>query len=286
MLAALVPILLGGILQGGIYALGAFGLSIIFGVQHILNVAHGDVLMLGGLLTYGLVTARGMSPFGALLVVLPLFFLAGLLFQRAFIRPIASKPPHEFLIASILVTLGVSLAVSDVTSAYMTQPVSVTYPMPILQVGGLTVSSVRLLFLAVILVLTAAMHLFLRRTFLGRAIRAVIQSREGAILVGVNIPRVSTVTFGLGTALTAAAGTFYVVLLPVDPHMGLPLTMRLLAIVVLGGVGNLVGALSGSMILGLAETLVGYYLGTEWSLTVAFFLLVAILLVRPRGLFG
>jgi len=106
------------------------------------------------------------------------------------------------------------------------------------------------------------------------------------LLVGVNIPRLSTLTFGVGTALTAVAGVLYVVLLPVDPHMGIPLTMRYLAIVVLGGVGNLVGALAGSMILGLAETLVGFTLGAEWSLTVAFFLLVLMLLVRPRGLFG
>jgi branched-chain amino acid transport system permease protein len=158
--------------------------------------------------------------------------------------------------------------------------------MPTVQVAGLTISSVRLLFLGIILALTAAMHLFLKRTFLGRAIRAVIQNREGAMLVGVNIPRISTVTFGMGTALTAVAGTLYVVLLPVDPYMGISLTMRYLAIIVLGGVGSLVGALSGSMILGVAETVVGYYLGAEWSLTVAFFLLVAILLARPRGLFG
>jgi len=286
MLATLVQILIGGILQGGIYALGAFGLSIIFGVLHVLNVAHGDVLMLGGLLTYWLVTAKGWSPFHALIFTLPLFFLLGLFFQRVLIRPIASKNPHEFLIASILVTLGVSLMISDSTAASMGQPVSVTYPMPTVQVAGLDVSSVRLLFLGIILALTAAMHVFLTRTFLGRGIRAVIQNREGAMLVGVNIPRISTVTFGVGTALTAVAGTLYVVLLPVDPYMGISLTMRYLAIIVLGGVGSLVGALSGSMILGVSETVVGYYLGAEWSLTVAFFLLVLILLARPRGLFG
>ncbi len=286
MVATFVQILIGGILQGGIYALGAFGLSIIFGVLHVLNVAHGDVLMLGGLLTYWLVTAGGWSPFHALLLIFPLFFLLGILVQRVLIRPIASKNPHEFLIASILVTLGLSLMISDSTAASMGQPVSVTYPMPTVRLGGLAVSSVRLLFLGIILTLTAAMHVFLTRTFLGRGIRAVIQNREGAMLAGVNIPRISTVTFGVGTALTAVAGTLYVVLLPVDPYMGISLTMRYLAIIVLGGVGSLVGALSGSMILGVAETVVGFYVGADWSLTVAFFLLVLILLVRPRGLFG
>jgi branched-chain amino acid transport system permease protein len=286
MLAVLVQILIGGILVGGIYALGAFGLSIIFGVLHVLNVAHGDVLMLGGLLTYWLVAAQGWSPFLALLLILPLFFFGGVFFQRLLIRPIASKSPHEFLIASILVTLGASLAISDAVAPSMGQPVSVTYPMPTVQVAGLTISSIRLLFLGLILAFTAAMHVFLKGTFLGRGIRAVIQNREGAMLVGVNIPRISTVTFGMGVALTAVAGTLYVVLLPVDPYMGIGLTMKYLAIIVLGGVGSLVGALSGSMILGLAETLVGYYLGAEWSLTVSFFLLVSFLLVRPRGLLG
>jgi branched-chain amino acid transport system permease protein len=286
MLASLVQVLIGGVLQGGIYALGAFGLSIIFGVLHILNVAHGDVLMLGGLLTYWLASAKGLSPFASLLIVLPLFFLVGVAFQWTLIRPIAAKSAHDFLIASILVTLGVSLAVTDITAAFMGLPVSVTFPMPTLQVAGLTFSTVRLLFLGIILGLTAAVHLFLQRTFLGRGMRAVIEDREGALLVGIDIPRVSTLTFGAGTALTAVAGVLYVVLLPVDPHMGIPLTMRYLAIIVLGGVGHLVGALAGSMILGLAESVVGFTLGAEWSLTVAFFLLVLILLVRPRGLFG
>src|SRR5436309_13137054 len=161
-----VQLLIGGVLQGGIYALGAFGLSIIFGVLRVLNVAHGDYLMLGGMLTYWLYTTWALPPFGALLVVFPLFFLGGLLVERWLIRPIAAMPHHEFLVASILITLGISLAIEDVTAFALIQPVKgIDYFLPPLRLGGVVVSSLRLLFLGIIVTLTAGIHVFLRRSF-------------------------------------------------------------------------------------------------------------------------
>ena len=282
-----VQLLIGGVLQGGIYALGAFGLSIIFGVLRVLNVAHGDFLMLGGMLTYWLYTTWGLPPYVALLAVFPVFFLGGLVLERTLIRPIAGMPHHEFLVASILITLGVSLGIEDVTAFALTQPIKgIDYFLPPFRVGTVVISSLRLILLALIVALTAAIHLFLQRSFMGKALRAVMEDREGALLAGIDVQRASTVAFGLGTALTATAGVFFVTLIPVDPHIGIPLTLRYLAIIVLGGVGNLPGALAGSMVLGLAESIVSFYVGAEWSLTVAFFILIAILLVRPRGLLG
>ncbi|MGH7264187.1 MAG: branched-chain amino acid ABC transporter permease [Candidatus Rokuibacteriota bacterium] len=282
-----LQLLIGGVLQGGIYALGAFGLSIIFGVLRVLNVAHGDFLMLGGMLTYWLYTAWGLPPFAALVVVFPVFFAAGLVVERLLIRPIAGMPHHEFLVASILVTLGVALAVEDVTAFGLTQPVKgIAYFLPPMRLGTVVVSSLRLILLAVIVALTVGIHLFLRRSYLGKALRAVMEDREGAMLAGIDIQRMSMVAFGLGTALAATAGVFFVTLIPVDPHIGIPLTLRYLAIIVLGGVGHLPGALAGSVVLGLAESLVSFYVGAQWSLTVAFLLLIAILLLRPRGLLG
>lgn len=283
----LLQLLIGGILQGGIYALGAFGLSIIFGVLRVLNVAHGDFLMLGGLLTYWLYTDLGFPPFLAVAAVLPLFFLAGLVMERLFIRPVAGMGHHEFLVATILITLGISLSVEDITAFSLVHPVKgIDYFLPPFRIGGVVVSSLRLLFLALIVVLTAGIHLFLRRALVGKALRAVMEDREGAMLAGINIPAVSAISFGLGTALTAAAGVFFITLYPITPHIGIPLTLKYLSIIVLGGVGNLPGTLLGSLILGLAESLVGFYMGTEWSLTVAFILLITILLVRPKGLLG
>lgn len=283
----LIQLLIGGILQGGIYALGAFGLSIIFGVLRVLNVAHGDYLMLGGMLTYWLYTTWALPPWVALLVVFPVFFAGGFLVERLLIRPIAGMPHHEFLVASILITLGISLAIEDVTAFALVQPVKgIDYFLPPLRIGTIVVSSLRLLFLAIIVALTAAIHLFLRRSFWGKALRAVMEDREGAMLAGIDIGTASAVAFALGTALTATAGVFFVTLIPVDPHIGIPLTLKYLAIIVLGGVGSLPGALAGSVVLGLAESLVSFYVGAQWSLTVAFLILIAILLLRPRGLFG
>jgi len=284
---AFAQLLIGGVLQGGIYALGAFGLSIIFGVLRVLNVAHGDFLMLGGMLTYWLYTTWELPPWAAVAVVFPLFFLGGLAVERGLIRPIAGMPHHEFLVASILITLGVALAIEDMTAFALTQPVKgIDYFLPPVRLGGLVVSSLRLILLGIIVGLTAAIHLFLRRTFTGKALRAVMEDREGAMLAGIDIGAASGIAFGLGTALTATAGVFFVTLIPVEPHIGLPLTLKYLAIIVLGGVGHLPGTLAGSVVLGLAESLVSFYVGAEWSLTVAFLILIGILLLRPRGLLG
>ena len=284
---AFAQLLIGGVLQGGIYALGAFGLSIIFGVLRVLNVAHGDFLMLGGMLTYWLYTTWELPPWAAVAVVFPLFFLGGLAVERGLIRPIAGMPHHEFLVASILITLGVALAIEDMTAFALTQPVKgIAYFLPPVRLGGLVVSSLRLILLGIIVGLTAAIHLFLRRTFTGKALRAVMEDREGAMLAGIDIGTASGIAFGLGTALAATAGVFFVTLIPVEPHIGLPLTLKYLAIIVLGGVGHLPGTLAGSVVLGLAESLVSFYVGAEWSLTVAFLVLIGILLLRPRGLLG
>ncbi len=282
-----VQLLIGGVLQGGIYALGAFGLSIIFGVLRILNVAHGDFLMLGGMVTYWLYTTWALPPWAALLAVFPLFFLGGLVVERGLIRPIAGMPHHEFLVASILITLGISLAIEDVTAFSLTQPIKgIDYFLPPFRIGTVVISSLRLILLAIIIGLTVVIHLFLRRSYMGKALRAVMEDREGAALAGINIQTASTVAFALGTGLAATAGVFFVTLIPVDPHIGIPLTLKYLAIIVLGGVGSLPGALAGSMVLGLSESIVSFYVGAQWSLTVAFLILIAILLARPRGLLG
>ncbi len=283
----ILQLIIGGILLGGIYALAAFGLSLIFGVSRVLNIAHGDMLMLGALMSYGVFSFMGVNPFYSLFIILPFFFAVGMVFERFLIRPIAGRPQHEALVASVLITLGASLTIADLTSFFTGADVKgISYSLPPLNIGLFSVSSLRLLVLGVILVLTLCLHFYLRRTFTGMAIRAITQEREGAMLVGVNISRVSMVTFGIGTSTAAAAGMFFAILFAVTPFMGIPLTVKYLAIIVLGGLGSLVGSLVGGLILGLTESFTGFYLGTQWSPTVAFLVLILILLFRPRGLFG
>ncbi|MBI3092321.1 MAG: branched-chain amino acid ABC transporter permease [Candidatus Tectomicrobia bacterium] len=276
-----------GVLLGGLYALAAFGLSIIFGVSRVLNVAHGDLLLLGALLSYALFYGLGMHPFLIMLAIIPIFLLVGFAFERFLIRPISNRSPHELLIASILLTLGVSMAVSDL-SAWLggASAKGIAYSLPSISIGSLVFPSIRLLIMALILAMTLVLSYYLKSSYVGRAMRAITQDREGAMIVGVNIPRVSMITFGIGAATAAVAGSFYIILFPTNPYLGIPLTVKYLAIIVLGGLGSLSGALLGGIILGLAEQFSGFYFGGIWQQPVAFILLILILLIRPQGIFG
>ncbi len=283
----LIQLLVGGLLLGGIYGLAAFGLSISFGVLNVLNLAHGEFLMLGSLASYAAFVGLGVNPFLSAVLIIPPFVLIGVGFYSLLLKPISEKPPHQLLVASILVTLGSSLAIEDLTSFFWDRPVTgIPYSLPAIEFSGIVVSSLRLLILLFICALAVSLQIYLKKTFLGRAIRAVTQCRDGAKVVGIPISHVSALTFGLGVALAASAGVFYVTLFTVTPTMGIPLTVKYLCVVVLGGLGSLVGSVVGGIILGLAEALTAYYLGAEWSHCIAFVLLIAILIIKPEGLFG
>lgn len=283
----LIQLLVGGILLGGIYGLAAFGLSITFGVVNILNLAHGEFLMLGSLLSYGMFVALGINPFVSAVAVMPIFIVAGIGFYFLLLKPISEKPPHQLLVASILITLGASLVIEDVTAFFWERPVTgIDYSLRPLELGGVVISSTRLLILVFIFFLALSLQFYLRKTYMGKSIRAITQCREGAKVVGIPTAMVSALTFGLGIALAASAGVFYVTLFTVTPVMGIPLTLKYLCVVVLGGLGSLIGSVLGGLILGVAESLTAYYCGAEWAPTIAFILLILILIVKPEGLFG
>ena len=288
-MASLLQLGISGVLLGGIYALAAFGLALIFGVSNLLNLAHGEFLMLGALVCFLLGDRLGLNPFAALLVLMPLFFFLGALFERGLLRTVAEKTGHEQLTASVLVTLGLSLCIEDLARGlWGGEEKGLYYSLPpiVLGEGAIVISSVRLLALGCIVVITLVVHQFLLRTYPGKALRAVTQNRRGALLVGVNLAHVGMVTCGLGIMLAAVAGVFYILLYSINPFIGLPLTLRYLCIIVLGGLGSLFGSLLGGVILGLTEVFTGYWLNPHWQETVAFCMLVVFLLVRPQGLFG
>lgn len=283
----LIQLLVGGILLGGIYGLAAFGLSITFGVLNVLNLAHGEFLMLGALMGYVLFTALGLNPFISAIAVIPIFIIVGIGFYLLLLKPISEKPPHQLLVASILITLGASLVIEDLTAFFWERPVTgIAYSLPSLELAGVVVSSTRLLILLFIFFLAFSLQLYLKKTYIGKSIRGITQCLEGAKVVGIPIVLVSALTFGLGVALAASAGVFYVTLFTVTPVMGIPLSVKYMCIVVLGGLGSLVGSVVGGLILGVAESLTAYYFGAEWAPTIAFILLILILIVKPEGLFG
>ncbi len=286
MLSILIQLILAGVLQGGTYALAAFGLSLIFCIAEVLNITHGEFLMLGGLATYILFTATGWNPFLILLIVIPLFIFIGIVYQKIFIRPILNRPPRQLFFSSIVVTVGIATAIEDTTSFIWGPTVKgVSYSMPAFLAGGVVVSSLRLTILVLIIGLTVFLHFYLKKSFVGKAIRAILQNREGAMVIGINVPRIITFVFGIAISLAAVAGVFYVLQFTIGPFIGLPLTIRYVAVVMLGGSGSLIGSLVGGLLLGVAETLAGFFLGAHWSLAVAFFTLVLVLLLKPEGLF-
>jgi branched-chain amino acid transport system permease protein len=283
----LLQILISGLLVGGVYALAAFGLSICWGVLNILNIAHGEFLMLGALAAYGVFALTGMNPFLIVLAIIPIFLIFSFVFEKVLIRPMRGKTETEMLVSSILVKLGGALLIEDVTAFFWGKSFTgIPYSMVSLKVGEIVIPLIRLLILVFILALTAVIHFYLRRSYTGKAIQAITQNREGAGVVGINIVRISMVTFMIGSILASVAGVFYVVLYSMTPYMGLALTVKYMCIVVLGGLGSLFGSLAGGVILGITESIVGYYFGSDWSPTVAYFALVLILLFRPQGLFG
>lgn len=274
-----------GLLIGGVYALMASGLTLIFGVLGIVNVAQGAFLVLAAMLTWWLWHSTGIDPLLAALLLTPVMFGFGWLLYRTAIVRVRGMPPSM----SVLLTFGLALTIEgvlnvtagnrfrSVTPAYFTQSFrvgSVNLPKP--QVFG---------FLAATAVL-AALYLVLTRTWAGRAIRACAQNPSGAALVGVGATGTAALAFALGTATTGVGGSIMSVLYPFFPASHYDWISRLLGIIVLGGMGSLPGALVGALVLGLAETLTATYGSLQWSTLVFYGVIIAVLLVRPQGIFG
>lgn len=282
-----LQILIGAILQGSLYTLGAFGLSLSFGVLRILNLSHGDFLMLGGFGGYFLFLFAGFNPFIGFFVIAVAAFFIGVGYYELLIARLLGRPFRHLLVASVIITLGTSMMMEDITSyLWGGGSVGIAYSMPIIDVGGLVFPMMRVIPLIGTLLLTIGLHYYLTRTFLGRAIMASTINREGALVVGINIDTISRITFGLGIALAAGTGVLYAALYTTEPFMGLGLTLKYLAVIIIGGAGSLPGAFVGGLVIALSEGFASLYLGTHWAPLMAFAMLVVALLIRPQGLLG
>jgi branched-chain amino acid transport system permease protein len=287
-----LDLVLGGISLGGIYALVAFALSLSLATTHVLNVAHGTFMVLGAALATLLFRVAPIAWPLAALALLGAFALLGLLFELAFVRPFAAKTPDQILVGSILVTFGFALAVEALLGYYWARWVepqpsfSLTFPLARVTVLGFALSGTRLTILVVAAAAIAGFHLFLRRTPLGLAVRAVAQNYAGAMILGVNPRRVSLAIYLTGIVATAGAGVLLSLAIPLEPYSGLRLTLVAMTIVVIGGVGSLPGALLGGGLLGMAEVLTAYSLGSVWAPVVSLLVFFSVLVVRPEGLWG
>ena len=274
---------LNGLVTGSVYSLVALGLTLIYGTMHVPNFAHGQLYMLGAYVSYSLVTGAGVPYWGALGVSVLALALVGAALERLVFRPLRHAPPLNAMIAALGVMLCLEAVAQNVWGEefrHMDSPYS-----GVVSVFGLPVAAHRLVLLVAAAGLMIGLLLFLTRTLAGSAIRATAQSPEGALLVGIDTSRVATATFALSAALAAVAGSLVAPISLVYPSMGALVTLKAFAIVVLGGMGSVPGALVGGYLLAMAESLGGTYVSATYQDLVAFVVLALVFTFKPSGLF-
>ena len=276
---------LNGLMTGAVYALIALGLTLIYGVLHIINFAHGALLTCAMFAVWIAWAVLGMDPYLAILPLVPLMFAFGYGLQRFVIGPASHGDDGNIL----LVTLGLSIVLENVLLALFqsdTRTLDTDYSFQVVALGPLLLSYPRLIGLGVAVVVTGLLWLLLNRTDTGKAIRAVAKEKLGANLVGIDVPHVYAVTFGLGCACLAVAAGLLMPTFYVNPRIGGAFVLVAFTVVVLGGMGSIPGALLGGLFIGVVESLCGLFLGDSLGQIGIFLIFIAVLLVRPTGLFG
>jgi branched-chain amino acid transport system permease protein len=275
-----------GLLTGGVYALMASGLTLAFGVMKVINLAQGAMIVLAAYLSYTLFTHLHIDPFLSIVILTPLMFVLGVVLQLAFLRPLRADEREEL---SLLVTWAIALGIEGVLSvAYTTTDRSTIpgYANDSLSVFGYQFSVVRLMAFAVSALILVGLFALLNRTQLGRSIRATVQNPTSARLLGIDGERVSAIGFGISVATATAAGAVFGIVFPFHPGSHYDLISRLLSIIVLGGLGSLGGAIVAALFMGVGEAVFSAEISPTWSPLIFFVILIAVLLVRPQGLFG
>jgi branched-chain amino acid transport system permease protein len=278
-------LLVNGLLLGGVYAIISLGLTLIFGVVRVVNFAHGEFLMVGMYLVYLMSMLLGIHPYIALVPVVIILFALGALMQKVVIEPLLNAGEE----IQIFATVGVSILLMNLALVVFGADVfraHVTVGTRSVALGPLSLVTGQILTFIVAIVLAVLLHLFMHRTYLGRALRAVAQHRYAAMLMGVNVKSVYVVAFGLGTAFVGVAAGLLSPQYPVFPTVGTYFVLTAFVIVVLGGMGNLYGAVVGSLIIGVVDTMAGYYISPDLKEVVYFGVFLLILILRPSGLFG
>jgi branched-chain amino acid transport system permease protein len=283
--AILVSAVLNGLLTGAVYALVALGLTLIYGVLHIINFAHGALLSAALFAAFFAFRLLGIDPYVAIFLLTPLFFAFGYALQRFIIGPASHRDDRNML----LVTLGIAVIIENaLLYAFRadTRTIDVPYAFETINFGFTFLAVPRVVGFAAVFVVALALWLIMNCTDIGRAIRAVAKERLGAELAGIDVAHVYAMTFGLGTACVAVAACLLIPNYYVNPSVGNAFVLVAFTIVVLGGMGSVLGALIGALLIGVVESLSGLFLGESLGQIGIFVIFIAVLLVRPNGLFG
>jgi branched-chain amino acid transport system permease protein len=277
--------LVAGVLKGGLYALIGLGMTLIMGVMGIINLAHGQMMMVAMYVTYVLFHYLGIDPYLTLLVSVPFLFFMGILIQRYLLNPLMQVdsilPENQ-----VLMTVGIGMVLTEVvrfifSSNYLS--VRTSYSSAVIMIGGISFSVALVIAFVLACLLTGGLFWFLIKTDLGRSIRAVSQDGEAAELMGINSEKIKVITMGIGAGLVAAAGTLLLPIYYLFPDIGGPFTRRAFVITILGGLGSTVGAIFGGVTLGLAEAFGATYIGMEWEEMIGMVIFLLVLLFLPGG---
>ena len=280
-----VQLILNGIMLGSMYAIIAVGLTLIFGIVRVVNFAHGEFLMIGMYAVYLLSKHFGLHPYVSAVPVIVLLFAVGALVQRFIIQKLLNADEH----IQIFATVGLSTALINLAlimfgaDLYSVESPAVRQS---IAMGPFTVLVGHLVIFACAIALVAGLHTFMQTTPLGRAIRATAQNRNAAMLMGVRVERIYIISFGLGAACVGLASALIMPIYPVSPTIGTYFVLTAFVVVVLGGMRSMVGAFFGAMIIGIVDSLSGYYIAPDLKEVVYFAIFLAILIFKPTGLFG
>ncbi len=280
----LFSVLVVGILLGGIYGLVSIGLNLIFGVIRIVNFAQGELVMLGMYGAFLAFSFAKLDPYVSILLVVPAMFVFGMLIQRLVIQPLQAESSMQiFATFGLLTILQNVVLVLTRGEGYSVSSSVASFG---LQLGDVRVTATRFIIFVAVTAIAIGLHYFLQRTLIGKSIRAVTQDRQAARLMGINVERTFIVTFGIGTALAGLAGVLIAPIYTLSPGIGGNFILAAFAVVVLGGLGSVAGAWAGGMIVGIVEAFAGYYIDPELKQAIWFLIFLAVLVVKPTGLFG
>jgi branched-chain amino acid transport system permease protein len=274
-----------GVMIGGVYALIAAGLTLIFGVMNVVNFAHGEFVMLGMFATYLIHHLLGLDPNLSLIVTVPIMFSVGVVIQRTLIARVVGLPDES----QILLTLGISVLLINLTLLIMgadPHSIKTSYKFSSIQIGPILIIMPRFIAFAVAMVASVTLWLFLSRTEIGRGLRAVAEKPEVAILMGINPKKMHWLAFAIGIALAGVAGTIVTPFRYIYPNVGQSYVLIAFVIVVLGGMGNILGAIIGAVLIGVTESLTAQYVALDLSMLGPFVMFVLVLLFMPTGILG
>lgn len=284
MITEILQQLFNGMVIGSVYVLIALGLTVIFGIFGVAHFAHGSISMFGGYLTFVIMERTGLGMFFSMIMAMPVGALIGVAVERLAYRPVRDAPHINAFIIALGLTMmveGIDLLVFGADQVVLRTPYN-----DVITVGGLAFVELRLYVILTAIVMVGCMTYLLSYTSMGRAVRAVAQNRPAAILMGVDVEKVSMVVFAVSSMLGVAAGALVGSLLAIAPGVGESLVVKGFAVLILGGLGSIPGAIIGGLVLGVSETLAAGFISSHYKDVVAFLVMILVLLVRPEGLMG